>query len=85
MELSGIIRMVCFMPTMQNKCEGEEMKRKRIDIRMVVCPFCKQEHESWGYEGLVSRFDEKLIRYSDHSCPKLSDLAKEHKKLIKTL
>ena len=55
--------------------------RKKIDVKMVVCPFCKQEHESWGYEGLVSRISGKLIRYSDHSCPALDNVAKENKKL----
>ena len=57
--------------------------KKKVDVKMVVCPFCKQEHESWGYEGLVSRLSGKLIRYSDHSCPKLIDVDKDNKQLQK--
>jgi len=59
-------------------------KGKKIDLGKEVCTFCGTEHEVFGYENLKSRFNNKYIKYSNHSCPALDDVEKENE-AIKTL
>lgn len=51
---------------------------ERTELEVVTCRHCGEEHETWGYDDLRSQRTGKVIRYSNHSCPRLRDIDKFH-------